>query len=76
MVPFSRSHLINALSAVSGRSGLQARVPGLDETGFSPGGNARSIYEMDSGINCLLVALPGLAMLKLLLITGRAKAGQ
>jgi len=33
-------------SAVGGRAGLQARVPGLDEMGFSPGGNAWSIYEM------------------------------
>ncbi len=33
-------------SAVGGRAGLQARVPGLDEMGFSPGGNARSIYEI------------------------------
>ncbi len=27
-------------SAVGERAGLQARVPGLDEMGFSPGGNA------------------------------------
>ncbi len=40
------------------------------QTLFSPGGNARSIYEMGSGINCLLVALPGLLMLRLLLISG------
>ncbi len=33
-------------SAVGGRAGLQAGVPGLDEIGFSRGGNARSIYEM------------------------------
>ena len=36
------------LSAVGGRAGLQARVPGLDEMGFSPGGNAWSIYEMST----------------------------
>jgi len=35
-------------STVGGRAGLQARLPGLDEMGFSPSGNAWSIYEMGS----------------------------
>jgi len=46
-------------SAVGGRAGLQARVPGLDEMGFSPGGNARSIYETGSKLKtrCRMVRI-------------------
>jgi hypothetical protein len=36
------------LSAIGGRAGLQARVASLEEMGFSPGGDAQSIYEMGS----------------------------
>ena len=43
-------------SAVGGRAGLQARVPGLDEMGFSPGANAWSIYEMGSRVRHIRLA--------------------